>query len=86
MDVTFAISTFVGWLGTILTAAIIIRALLSWFALGGQSSLRLLDDITDPIMRPLRRLIPPFGMIDITPIVAIVLIQFIVQLIQKQIY
>ncbi|MBD3620422.1 MAG: YggT family protein [Chromatiales bacterium] len=30
--------------------------------------------LTEPLMRPLRRVIPPFGMIDITPMIAILLL------------
>jgi len=79
MNTTEIIRTFISWFGSILSGAIIIRALLSWFAVGntGGPVFRLLDDITEPIIAPLRRIIPPLGMIDITPIVAILLIQFI---------
>lgn len=34
----------------------------------------LLFDITEPILAPLRRIVPTIGMIDITPIVAILLL------------
>jgi len=37
----------------------------------------ILYDITEPILDPLRRVIPRLGMIDITPLVAIILIQVI---------
>jgi YggT family protein len=79
---------FVYWLGTILTGAVLIRVLLSWFSAGGYASgpvVRLLDDITEPILGPLRRVIPPLGMFDLSPIVAIVLIQFIQNLLQSKI-
>lgn len=32
---------------------------------------RLLDRITDPVYRPLRKYVPPIGGIDITPIIVI---------------
>jgi YggT family protein len=79
---------FVYWLGTILTGAIIIRVLLSWFSLGGFTGgpvVRLLDDVTEPILGPLRRVLPPLGMLDLSPLVAIVLIQFIQNLLESQI-
>ena len=67
----------------ILTLAIIIRALLSWFSLPpGNPIVNLLYDITEPILAPLRRVVPRIGMIDITPIVAIILMNFISQLLQ----
>ena len=61
-----------------LTAAIFVRALLSWFPIDPRSALvTILYDITEPILDPLRRVIPRLGMIDITPLVAILLIQVI---------
>ena len=67
----------------ILTLAIIIRALLSWFNLPPSNPLvNLLYDITEPILAPLRRIVPRIGMIDITPIVAIILMNFINQMLQ----
>ncbi len=60
----------------ILTFAIIGRALLSWFPDMQHSGLgRILVNLTEPILSPLRRIIPRIGMIDISPIVAILVIQ-----------
>jgi YggT family protein len=62
----------------VLTGAIFIRALLSWFPIDPRNPLvTLLYDVTEPILDPLRRVIPRLGMIDITPLVAIILIQVI---------
>lgn len=87
MNVAETIHLFIYWLGTILTGAIVIRVLFSWFSMGnsGGPIVRLLEDITDPIMVPLRRIIPPLGMIDISPIVAIFLIQFVTSVLVAQI-
>ena len=61
-----------------LTGAIFVRALLSWFPIDPRNPLvTLLYDVTEPILDPLRRVIPRLGMIDITPLVAIILIQVI---------
>ena len=69
------------WLLRILTFALIGRALLSWFDPRGEWTIsRLLADLTEPIMAPLRRVIPPIGMIDISFIVAIILIQVLERL------
>ena len=63
-----------------LTAAIFFRALLSWFPIDPRNPLvTVLYDVTEPILDPLRRVIPRIGMIDITPLVAIILIQVIGQ-------
>ena len=61
-----------------LTAAIFVRALLSWFRIDPRNPLvTILYEVTEPILDPLRRVIPRLGMIDITPLVAILLIQVI---------
>lgn len=43
----------------------------------------LLHDITEPILAPLRRVIPPIGMIDISPVVAIILLNIISEVLQR---
>jgi YggT family protein len=64
----------------VLTGAIFIRALLSWFPIDPRNPLvTILYEVTEPILDPLRRVIPRLGMIDITPLVAIILIQVIGQ-------
>ena len=72
--------TFVELLFNILQFAIIIRSLLSWFNPRPHNPLVvLLMDITEPILAPLRRIVPRLGMIDITPLVAILLMSVIQQ-------
>jgi YggT family protein len=73
---------FVDLLFTILIFAIVGRALLSWFNLGPSNPIvRLLYEITEPILAPMRRVIPMIGMLDISPIVAILLLSFMQNLI-----
>jgi YggT family protein len=67
---------------TVLSFAIIGRALLSWFDPRMQSSIgRVLVEITEPIIAPIRRVVPSLGMIDISPIIALILIQLLSRLI-----
>lgn len=42
---------------------------------------RAINQITDPILRPIRRIIPPMGGLDLSPIVVFVIIFFLQQLI-----
>jgi len=72
------LSEFIQLLTQVLTIAIFVRAILSWFALGPTNPLvAILHQITEPILAPLRRVVPRLGLIDITPIVAILLLQAI---------
>jgi len=62
----------------VLTAAIFIRVLLSWFPIDPRNPLvTLLYDVTEPILEPLRRVIPRMGMFDLSPLVALLLIQLL---------
>jgi YggT family protein len=58
-----------------LIAAIIIRSLLSWFpGMQNNSLSRLLYQVTEPILDPIRRIMPRTGMIDLSAMVAIILL------------
>ena len=62
---------------TIYSYALIIYILLSWFPNAKESSIgQLLAKICEPFLEPFRRIIPPLGMIDISPIVAILALRF----------
>ncbi|OGG93533.1 MAG: hypothetical protein A2508_08365 [Candidatus Lambdaproteobacteria bacterium RIFOXYD12_FULL_49_8] len=62
---------------SLLTWAIIIRAILSWFGPDPSHPLiRLLLKVTDPILDPISRRMPDLGGLDISPIVAIFGLQF----------
>ena len=63
--------------------AIIISAVLSWLVAFDIINLRnqaiyqistFLDRVTDPVLRPFRRIIPPLGGVDISPIVVLLII------------
>jgi YggT family protein len=59
----------------------LISALISWFNLPpGNPIVNLLSDITEPILGPIRRIVPRIGMLDISVIVAILLLSFLKQL------
>lgn len=61
-----------------LSLAIFLRAILSWFSIDPRSPLiTVLDQITEPILEPLRRIVPRLGMIDITPLIAILLLYWV---------
>ncbi len=59
------------WFFMVLRVAIIVRVVSSWLPVSPFSPwVRWAFAATEPILRPLRRIIPPFGNIDITPIIA----------------
>ena len=75
--------TFINVLFTVLELAILARVLLSWFRVDPYHlAVAFLYQITEPILRPLRNVIPPLGMMDISPIVALILMDIIRQIIR----
>ena len=70
-----------------LTFAVFFNAICSWLVMIYPrnrfilSTYHVLRQITDPILSPLRRIIPLIGMVDITPIVAIIILQILSQVI-----
>ena len=68
---------------SVLTWIIIIQAILSWLVAFNvinthndfvRSFLRALDRMTEPLYRPVRRILPDFGGIDFSPLVVLLLI------------
>lgn len=75
---------FFDLLFTVLTFAIIARALISWLPVDPYHPIvQFLYQITDPILAPLRRVIPPLGMMDITPIAALILLQILQTIVHR---
>jgi YggT family protein len=70
--------TFIGMLLQVLSLAILIRVLLSW--VDPRANMRvtqIMHEVTEPILGPIRSVMPSVGMFDFSPIVAILLLQAI---------
>ena len=64
------------WTFSILTLALIVRVISSWFGMSPYSPwIRWSFQLTEWFMAPLRRVVPTVGVIDITPIVAYILLR-----------
>lgn len=82
----FAIAWLVNAVIGLIIFLVIVQAVLSWLVAFNVLNVRNrfvgqvvhgIDRITDPLLRPLRRIIPSLGGIDITPIVLILGLQFL---------
>ena len=84
----FAIYLF----GEILSSAMIIQAILSWFVRDRYSPLgklyMLISNFTEPIVAPCRRLLSRVntGMIDFSLMLALILVQVIVNILVRLVY
>jgi YggT family protein len=65
----------------ILVLVVILSAILSYFMDPYHPVRRGINSIVEPMLAPIRRLVPPVGMIDFSPLILIVLIQLAKQII-----
>jgi YggT family protein len=72
MTLSFLVAT----LAQLLTLAILVRAILSWFpgSRGLAPVTGLLDTVTEPLLGPIRRRLPMVGGFDLSPLLALLLI------------
>ena len=62
----------------VLIFAIFARSILTWFPIDREGPIvGALNAVTEPILEPLRRIIPRMGALDISPMIAIFLLIFI---------
>lgn len=65
---------------------IIIRSLMSWVSPDPRNPIvQLLHSVTDPVMEPFRKVIPPLGPVDISPMVLIFLLYFLKMMLVRMI-
>ncbi|HQX57141.1 MAG TPA: YggT family protein [Pyrinomonadaceae bacterium] len=62
---------------SILVLFIFLRFLASWFVFSQKTFFALVIKVTDPIMLPVQRLIPPIGMFDISAMLVLLVISFL---------
>lgn len=84
------VAYFIWLIFQIVTFAIFFRVILSWFMVTPASTsgfmvtiYNVLFQITEPILAPLRRIIPTIGMFDLSPIVAIIVLQVIGEIVVR---
>jgi len=75
---TSYLAEFINLLFTALSLAIFGRVIMSWISPSGENSItQFLDQITEPILAPIRKVVPPLGMFDLTPMIALIVLQMI---------
>jgi YggT family protein len=68
----------------ILIVAILARSLLSWFPVSPRNQyVQLLVRVTDPLLEPVRRVVPPLGMIDLSGIIVIVVLYVMINVVHR---
>ena len=68
------------------TLLMLAYAILSWVAKPWNQVRMFVDRISEPLLAPIRRVVPLVGMVDISPLVLILLVQLIARVLVSIIY
>jgi YggT family protein len=76
------ITELISLLFRVYSILILVRVLLTWVSVSSyHPAIRILHQVTDPVILPLRRLIPPIGgTVDVSPIAALILLEIVRQI------
>jgi len=94
-DAMLALFNFIYWLLQLYVYVLIANAVLSWLlafnVVNGRSPVvaaigQFLYAVTEPVLAPIRRFLPNFGTIDVSPVVAILIVFFIQSVILPNLY
>jgi YggT family protein len=69
--------TIIQTLGSALLLVVIVDVLLSYFLSPYHPLRSALDRIVEPLLKPIRRVVPALGMIDFSPVILVILIQVV---------
>jgi YggT family protein len=82
-----SIAELIGLFLNVLLFSILVQVIISWVNPGSYNpAVSLLYSLTEPVLRPCRRLIPPMSGIDLSPMVALIAIQLIKMLLLPPLY
>ena len=63
--------------GFLLFMVLILRALLSWFNQGHNPIVMVMDQLTEPFLRPIRKILPPMGGLDLSVMLVLIGMNFL---------
>ncbi len=72
---------FIRYLSQLLVILVIVSVVLSYFMDPYHPVRRSIDSVVEPMLAPIRRVVPLVGMLDFSPIILIILIQVLSNLI-----
>jgi YggT family protein len=64
-------------LAQIIVILVIVKVILSYFMDPYHPVRQAIDNVVEPMLAPIRRVIPPVGMIDFSPLVLLILVQIL---------
>lgn len=79
----FVVARLVSYFFQLLTLLVLVAAILSFFMPPYHPVREFVDRLVDPMLRPIRRILPPMGGLDFSPVVLIILLQVVGGLINR---
>ena len=70
-------ASIVNQIVNVFIGAVLIRVILSWVAPRGTMITRLVVSLSEPVMAPVRRIIPSFGGLDFSPIAVLLILEIV---------
>ncbi len=67
----------IGFVAQVLTIVVLIDVVISYFMSPFSPIRMVLDRVVGPMLAPIRRVVPTIGMVDISPIILLILIQVV---------
>jgi YggT family protein len=68
---------FISYLAQLLVVLVVVSVILSYFMDPYHPVRRSIDSVVEPMLAPIRRVVPLLGMLDLSPLILIILIQVI---------
>ena len=73
----------IGFVAQVLTLVVLIDVVLSYFMSPFSPFRMVLDRIVGPMLAPIRKVVPSIGMVDISPIILLILIQVVAYILDQ---
>jgi YggT family protein len=76
--------SFLTLLGAVYSLLILARVVLSWMnPMGGGPFTAFIYQVTEPVLGPIRRILPPMGGLDWSPFIALVLLSLLLRFVAR---
>ena len=73
------LATAIQWFGNLVVSLVLLHVILSYFMSPYHPIRSFVDRLVEPLLAPIRRVVPLVGMLDFSPIILIILVQLFEQ-------
>ena len=80
------LAQMIGLLANLLIILIFVWVIVSWILAPYHPIREALDRIVEPMLAPIRRVIPSIGMLDLSPMILMILIELVSRILQNVLY